>query len=223
MRVAYWFNNLQAQSGLSADEMREAPHLVDLSTIDFGLYAEQRRKPSTVTLKLIEKEYPGTSTFYEVGPDEIPLWAVLEGNVDACMAVIDEELRRAGENLEQRVFFKEKATRLWLSMLPSHLHYWKSLGELLTMPGFNVIASTYAESQGIDTAQSRASGKVYLQTQITAVIALWKLCPRFPESEADALCRYMLEGVLEAAVRDEFPVDIGAPLTRYLGDALGAN
>ena len=222
LRVAYWFNVLRTTSGMDVEELSKTPFWIDLGEFNFRLYASQRRRPSETTRKLLDEEFPGTLEAYESGPAGVPLWKVLAGDREACMAVLEEELQRIGEDLTQRIFFKEKVIRLWLSLLPSHLHHWKSLDELRAMENFNVIASTYAASLATYTAQSRATGKLYFQTQIMAVIAAWKLCQHFPESEVDARCRYMLEGMLEAAVPDELPEDIGPMLKAYLLGELAA-
>lgn len=216
LRVGYWFNVLRAKSGMELRELSKTPQWIDLGEVNFKLYAEQRRTPSETTRKLLDKEFPGTLEAYESGPEGGLLWKVLAGDRAACMTVVDEELQRIGEDLTQRIFFKEKVLRLWLSLLPSHLHHWKSLDELRAMEDFNVIASTYAASLATYTARSRATGKLYFETQIMAVIAMWRLCPHFPESEADARCRYMLEGMLEAAIPDELPEEIGPLLKAYL-------
>lgn len=245
MRVACWFNNLKAQSGLSADEMQEAPHLVDLSTINFQLYAEQRRKPSIVTLNLIEKEFPGTLEIYDVGPAGLPLWKVLAGDRDTCVAVVDAQLALMSDAARQKLFFKEKVGRFWRFLLPEYLRGWKSVEELIATPGYNIFSGTYEKGLKDDAryklvkneknedvhvlySPSGASdtelftryyadvGRTYSCPVIMAVIALWKLCPYYPESDADAMCHYMVKGLTEQAIQNEFPEEIGLLLKGYL-------
>lgn len=217
MRVKGWLAGLLVSSGCrSVEELMDVPTLADVSELEFGLYAQQRRKPGDVTLKLVDQVFPGTREFYEVGPYGIALWKILEGDRQACMQAVDAELQRIGEDLPRRLSFREKAVRLWIFMLPEHLHHWKSLEELVAMPGFNIVAKTYATGQREDSHAHRVHGRVYSASLISGVIALWKLCPHYPDSEVDTRCRYMLEGVLQEAVRGEFPEVIGLPLTEYL-------
>lgn len=217
MRVKCWLAGLLASSGCrSVEELMDVPALADVSELEFGLYAQQRRKPGDVTLKLVDQVFPETRELYEVGPYGVALWKILEGDPQACTQAVNAELQRIGEDLTRRLSFSEKAVRLWLFMLPEHLHHWKSLEELVSMPEFNIVAKTYATGQGEDTHAHRVQGRVYSASLISAVIALWKLCRQYPDSEADTRCRYMLEGVLEEAVREEFPEEIGAMLKAYL-------
>ena len=224
MRVTYWLAEVRERIGCdAAADLQDVPALAEVSALEFGLYAQQRRRPSDATLKLVEQVVPQTRTAYEIGPYEINLWGILEGDRKTCMDTLDAELQRLGEDLTRRRFtLGEKAGQLWMLMLPEHLHHWKSLDELLDMAPFNIVARTYAIGQGEYTRINRVKGRVYSAPVIAGVIALWMLCKQQPDDDGFLRSRYMLEGVLEEALLEEFPSGLGDLLTAHLRSEIAA-
>jgi hypothetical protein len=216
MRVSFWLAGLARAGGCAVSELVDLPVLADISSLEFQLYTLGRRKPSQATLNSVEAALPGTRARYDRGPDGTNLWGILEGAREACQGHLDSELARTRFTPISAPRFKEKVIYIWLSLLPEYLHYWKSAGELMADSRSNIFAETYRVGLKQNTAENRAKTVPYTASLVTTVIALWQLFPHYPESEAGPMCRYLLEGVLDLAVQEELPEEIGVKVAAYL-------
>ena len=216
MRVSFWLAGLAKAGGCAVSELIDLPVLADISSLEFPLYDKGRRKPSLATLDLVEQALPGTRVRYDRGSDVTNLWGILEGKREACQNHLDSELARTGSTLISIPRFKDKAIHVWLALLPEYLHYWKSIQELTADLSCNLFALTYKASLKRTPAENCVRSIPYTASLVTAVIALWQLRPHYPESEAGPMCRYLLEGMLDMAVRDALPEEIGAKVESYL-------
>lgn len=58
----------------------------------FRAYKVGRDKPLIGSLEAINQVLPGTRETWDVGPDGVPLWSVLEEDLSACWSFVDDEL-----------------------------------------------------------------------------------------------------------------------------------
>jgi hypothetical protein len=58
----------------------------------FRAYKVGRDRPLIGSLEAINKVLPGTRETWDVGPDGLPLWGILEDDSAACWALVDDEL-----------------------------------------------------------------------------------------------------------------------------------
>lgn len=216
MRVSFWLAGITEAGGCAVSELVDLPALAYVSSLEFPLYVQGRRNPSHATLNLVEQALPGTRVRYDLGPDAFNLWSILEGGRDACQSHLDTELVRTGFTSVRAPRFGDKANHIWLTLLPEYLHHWKNVEELIQDSESNLFAATYRAGFRADTDENRVKMVPYPASLVLAVIALWQLLPHYPESETEPMCRYMLAGVLDMAVRDELPEEIGSKVEVYL-------
>ena len=116
--------------------------------IEFPMYAKGQRTPSVQTLVDVEEAAPvgrdkaklrpfaGTRALFEVGPEGVPLWKVLEGSTATCESVLDTWLTQQVKAPAAALMdFPDKMLRLVAAMLPAPLvremaepHFWPALG-----------------------------------------------------------------------------------------------
>jgi hypothetical protein len=58
----------------------------------FRAYKVGRDKPLPSTVEAVNKVLPGTLATWNFGPDGLPLWGVLDDDLTACHALVDDEL-----------------------------------------------------------------------------------------------------------------------------------
>ena len=136
------------------------------------------------------------------------------------MAYVDSQLAAIPNLPSRQLFFKDKVTQFWWHMVPSHFHFFSL--PALRERSKNIVAQAYKEGFSKDRYRVAQLGKDYSRSQVIAVIALWKLCSHYPESERETLCRYFLEGLLDEALEDQFEEEIGPMLKGYLHTELAA-
>lgn len=63
----------------------------------FRAYKSGRDRPLIGSVEAINKVLPGTLQTWEVGPDGLPLWAILDDDLSASHALVDDELANHAE------------------------------------------------------------------------------------------------------------------------------
>lgn len=96
MRFSFWLAGLAKAGGCAVSEFVDLPVLADISSMEFPLYDQGRRKPSHSTLNLVEQALPRTRVRSDLGPDGTNLWGILEGKREANQSHLDTELARTG-------------------------------------------------------------------------------------------------------------------------------
>jgi hypothetical protein len=173
--------------------------------IEFPMYAKGQRTPSVQTLVDVEEAAPvgrdkaklrpfaGTRRLFEVGPEGMPLWKVLEGSIATCEGVLDEWLtERWAASIVALMDFPEKVDRLVAAMLPADLlvemtdpHFWPPLGR------FSYGVQVMLKMKGsMLTSRDECHLSEELTAQwLTVVLAAWQMAyaRKAKRNEADLL------------------------------------
>jgi len=83
-----WLNE-QVEQNLARLTSEEAEAAQRLSR---GRYDEGKSTPTAMTLGVFEVLLEGSAAIYDEGPGELPLWQVLDGDLKACRAYVQELL-----------------------------------------------------------------------------------------------------------------------------------
>ncbi|WP_262073510.1 hypothetical protein [Variovorax sp. N23] len=88
-----WLNSL-TQHNLSEEQV-EAVQRLGRRHYDLG-----ETTPTEITLTVFETLLPGSAAVYDLGPGELPVWRVLDGDMTACQEFVQEMLNPTKERWE---------------------------------------------------------------------------------------------------------------------------
>lgn len=89
-----WLNSL-TQHALTEEQV-EAVQRLGRRHYDLG-----ETTPTEITLTVFETLLPGSAAVYDLGPGELPVWRVLDGNMTACREFVQEMLNPTEERWEK--------------------------------------------------------------------------------------------------------------------------
>lgn len=75
----------------SLAQLHESLNLVGSVQL-WSAYKAGKASPQEATVKLADKVIPGSASLFLNGPDGLPLWAVLDGDIEACQRVVSSVL-----------------------------------------------------------------------------------------------------------------------------------
>lgn len=64
-------------------------------------YDEGNSTPTAMTIRVCDLLLEGSATIYDVGPGDLPLWQVLDGDVKACKAYVQDMLNPSSKRWEE--------------------------------------------------------------------------------------------------------------------------
>lgn len=210
LRTLLWSRTVIERAGFAPSAILDRYNF-QLSRIEFPLYAKAQRLPSVETLVDVEQAHPigrnaakerpfaGTRRIFELGPDGLPLWKVLEGATSTCDSVLDGWLTHRSHK-PTGMDFPQKLWHLIKTLTPQdELEHIERLSSLPVGDRFTYETSMLAAlgtSVGMDTYDiERLEVEPDLET-VVAVLAAWQLSHerRTMRSEMD----YLLIGVVSA-------------------------
>ena len=97
MALQKWLNE-QVQKNLHRLTLEESELVLRLRR---SRYDEGKSTPTAMTIRLCELLLEGSAAVYDVGPGNLPLWRVLDGDVKACKAYVQDMLNPSPERWNQ--------------------------------------------------------------------------------------------------------------------------
>ncbi|WP_175849268.1 hypothetical protein [Burkholderia cepacia] len=214
MKTRYWFREVLRESGCeSAEQLTQACKvaggLIDLYKIRWERYVDGGQVVQPKTLREVENHFPNTSIFYHVGPHMgLPLWKILEGDIDICKKHINEVLF-VNFNIDIRnIIWEQKAVSLLKLFLPTN--YWEQLGKPL-LANENLVAMAFEDQDNPTAEHVNFSG-----SSISAVFAMYHIGKLTESDKIQLIVDYLLEGLKQKAIVSEFDDFLGNEVLAYV-------
>ncbi len=97
MALQKWLND-QVQKNLHRLTLEESELVLRLRR---SRYDEGKSTPTAMTIRLCELLLEGSAAVYDDGPGNLPLWRVLDGDLKACKAYVQDMLNPSPERWDQ--------------------------------------------------------------------------------------------------------------------------
>lgn len=92
LRGSAWVAYLLERGGYkSLAQLHESLNLVGSVQL-WSAYKAGKANPQEATVKLADKAIPGSASLFLNGPEGLPLWSVLDGDIEACQRVVSSVL-----------------------------------------------------------------------------------------------------------------------------------
>jgi hypothetical protein len=214
-RTRVWFAAVCEQAGIdppSATELGKwtAKHDTSdgkLGDIEWKRYEQGISSVSRLTLELVERALPGTTAVYEEGPFELPLWAVLNGDLAACQKYVNGLMPK--ERGVLTLSFKDKVEQLfeWL-IAPAYRQDFATLAQNRNRQ-FDPIWLSYVNGkhahldEKTDDPSDNLLDQGFLPELVVGVIALWQIALSRDEGFVLEM-EYLVNGLCQGIIAQEF-------------------
>lgn len=214
-RTRVWFAAVCEQAGIdpsSAVELAKwtAKHDTSdgkLGEIEWKRYEQGISSVSRITLELVEQALPGTTAVYEEGPFELPLWAVLHGDLAACQKYVNGLMPK--ERGVLALSFKDKVEQFFEWMIaPAYRQDFVTLAQNRNRQ-FDPIWLSYVNGKHahLDDETDEPSDNLldqgFLPELIAGVIALWQIALSRDEGFVLEM-EYLVNGLCQGIIAQEF-------------------
>lgn len=214
-RVQEWFNYVCLRAGLAHSTAQELLSWLisqacmgrQLRNVNWELYEHGMESPSRTILEMVERYLPQTRKIYDQGPFDLPLWAVLRGDLSACQMYVNNILRQFRSQAVSS--FSEKVRSMIgiiATVYPQQNwseQMWYSIAQV-EMYGPRSDINAQVQWDGCSYLQEW--GGVYpnlFRELILALIALWQIAlARTERSEMEI--RRLIAGMCQGCIAREF-------------------
>ena len=167
-------------------------------------YEDGRQSPSDLTLSVFEAFLHGSREVYEVGPQSLPLWAVLEGDLTVCRTYLAElQTPQAGW---RETGFGERVQLVFDALIaPVHRLRWSrvpDLGQVQQVVHPVLLTHWQAQREALFEDDQLPEVRV-IDDQIVGALALWQIALHRRESIALHL-EWLLMGLCSGVVAEHF-------------------
>lgn len=167
-------------------------------------YEDGRQSPTDLTLSLFESFLPGSREVYEVGPQSLPLWAVLEGDLKVCEDYL-VQLQTPKVSWIESGFGERIKLNFDALIAPAYRLPWTRVPDLgreqqTTHPV--LLTHWQAQREGLFDAEHLPEVRV-IDDQIVGAIALWRIALHRRDNVALHL-EWLLMGLCSGVVAEHF-------------------
>lgn len=229
MRTRYWSRELMFAAGFGRPDQfieecgKPSSRLASLAALKWQDYFHGQTTPLNKTVDLVESVISGSAKNFYEGPEGLPLWAVLSGDVKKSKGVFydftDEAFQQEDWDFHQRVvglltlFLPKSFETLQvrpegfpeLSALPSAPRRYQTWLEryLKTQDGRRLLRESYEEKQGVELKH------------VLVLCAAVNLARANDNSYAFAITRHLLGCFVDYGLENDIEV-VGSDLSRFL-------
>lgn len=244
LKIAMWIQYLLKTTGSSNTREFEKwlanKGVADdsLDYIEWATYQKMARTPSSAKLTAINEIIPGSMAVFNKGPEDLPLWSVLNGSTVDCEAHVFKvlghyKLFKLNMTLRQQceaIFkiaisegliidrSKDKEDEL-AGMVVGGYH---SIEEVMTMPE-NMVAKSYEVGyKKLTTTKFKnaipllhGQYKILNANVVLSILALIHLCLSSSDYESKMIGYYLLDGITPKALSETFSKEINEYVINY--------
>ncbi|SDK24033.1 hypothetical protein SAMN05192566_0766 [Methylophilus rhizosphaerae] len=244
LQIKEWVNYLLARSKTSNakafDKWLSLKGVEDdsLDNIEWKLFEECVRKPKDKTLNGMESVIPGSMAVFHKGPEDLPLWSVLNGSTVDCEAHVSKvlghyKLFKLNMTLRQQceaIFKLVVADNLIQDKSKNHEDElagmvtggYHSIEEVMAMPE-NMVAKSYATGRHMaDTTKFKnalplvyGQYKILNMSVVISILALIHLCVASSDIDSKMIGYYLLDGITPRALPEKFSKELNEYVINY--------
>ncbi|WP_155638619.1 hypothetical protein [Burkholderia cepacia] len=230
MRTLYWSKEVMFRAGFTqpSDFINEAKYgrtaLVELGGLPWDSYFSGEKTPVLKTVALVEKVVAGTADLFETGPEGIPLWSILAGDIEKSKTLFNEVVDAP------ELDFHQRAIALALMFLPDKLNTRiesapEGFPDEHALPASDRRYTVWFERFLDMPAAIRLMNEAYEERAgfgmkpICAIFACYNLAKEYENSKVAILCGRLARQMMKQAIDEEFE-GLGRDLSGYLSSFL---